>query len=103
MSFRASAASRGISLWSLPFGNSHKDKDAVFVDAVCYRGEKKVFDFATGPEVAIVAAIEILRAGETPAAQLPILAQAGPGAVTAAWDGGGAAKLSVSTAGLVGD
>ena len=87
----------------MPFGNSHKDKDAVLVDAICYRGEKKVFDFKIGPEVAIVAAMEVLRAGETPAAQVPVLSQADPAAVAATWDGGGAAKLSVSTAGLVGD
>jgi hypothetical protein len=80
-----------------------KDKEAVFVDGICYRGEKKVFDFRTGPEVAIAAAMEILRAGETPAAQRPVLAEAGGGAVAAAWDGGGAAKLSVSTAGVAGD
>jgi hypothetical protein len=43
-----------------------KDADAVFVDGVCYRGEKKVFDFKKGPDVAVAAAVELLKAGEAP-------------------------------------
>ncbi|MCX5685408.1 MAG: hypothetical protein NT049_17260, partial [Planctomycetota bacterium] len=80
-----------------------KDADAVFVDAVCYRGEKKPLDFSKGPAVAIAAALELLKTGEAPASQAPSMAEAAPGAVAAVWDAGPGAKLSVTTLGLAGD
>jgi len=80
-----------------------KEGDAVFVDGICYRGEKKAFDFKNGPQVVLAAAVELLKSGEPPAAQPPALTDEKPGAVAAAWDAGAGVKLSVSTAGLVGD
>jgi hypothetical protein len=81
-----------------------KDAGAVFVDAVCYRGEKKGFDFNKGPQVVLAAAVELLKSGESPAGQPPALTltDAKPG-VAAAWDAGPGVKLTVSTVGLSGD
>ena len=80
-----------------------REGDAVFIDAVCYRGEKKAFDFRSGPAVLLAAAVEVLKSGDSPAAQPPSLSDSPPGAATAAWDLGPASKLTVSTAGLAGD
>jgi hypothetical protein len=77
-----------------------KEGDAVFVDAVCYRGEKKSFDFRSGPAVLLAAAVELLAPGASPAAQPPSLSDLPP---AAAWDPGPGVKLTVSTAGLAGD
>jgi len=80
-----------------------REGDAVFVDAICYRGEKKSFDFRSGPAVLLAAAVELLAPGDSPAAQSPSLSDLPPSAATAAWDPGPGAKLTVSTAGLAGD
>ena len=70
----------------------------VFLDAVCYRGETKRFDFRRGPAVVLAAAAELLRAGEITTAAGPTLTQTPAGTVEAAWTAG-AAALTVASPG----
>jgi hypothetical protein len=63
--------------------------DAVYVDAVCYHGESRAFDFRQLPEVVLGVGIELLPSTQSPSAAAPRLKEQGVGAVEAVWDVGG--------------
>lgn len=73
-----------------------RDADRVFLDAVCYHGETRRFDFRRGPETVLAAAAELLRPDEPPTATGPTLAQTPSGTVKATWNAG-PTTLTVAT------
>jgi hypothetical protein len=58
----------------------------VFADAVCYKGEKRPFDFQQLPEVVLATGIEILPAGKSPSEPSPRLNVGPSGVIEATWD-----------------
>lgn len=60
-----------------------RDADAAFVDAVCYRGPRKSFDFRKPPQTLLAAGVELLRTGEPAAERGPTWLNGQPG--RAAW------------------
>jgi len=62
-----------------------EDTDRVFVDAVCYQGPSRTFDFKERPEVALAAGIEMLPADAPPSEAPRLTAQTAP-AWEAVWD-----------------
>ena len=61
------------------------DGDAVFVDGICYHGEKQEFDFGSGLEIVAAAGIELLLDDETATNELLKITSENPTEVEAVW------------------
>ncbi|MBI3830369.1 MAG: hypothetical protein HY291_12685 [Planctomycetes bacterium] len=57
-----------------------KKDGSVFVDGICYRGARKKFNLQFLGEVAIAAGLEVLRSGDRPAPEGPVLKTGAPSA-----------------------
>jgi hypothetical protein len=68
--------------------------DVVFVDAVCYRGPQRAFDFNASLPVVLGAGVELLRAEEPVATTGPHVGEAAGGVVEAVWE---AVSLKIDT------
>ena len=65
-----------------------------FVDAVCYKGEKRPFDFQQLPEVVLAMGIEILPAGQSPSESSPRLGEPPSEVIAATWDVAGGLRVA---------
>lgn len=72
------------------------ERDRVLLDAVCYHGPKKSFDFRTLPEVVLAAGLEIQSLDETTSVP-PQVSQPKPEMVDAVWDAAGGLQVEVQT------
>lgn len=73
---------------------SSVDDSAVCLDAVCYRGPNRDFDFKRLPEMVLAAGLEILSADEQPSKSSPRLTQPTPRVAEAAWELAGGLRVS---------
>ena len=67
-----------------------------FVDAVCYNGEKRPFDFQQLPEVVLATGIEILPVGESASEPSPRLNGPSSKTIEATWDVAGGLRVASS-------